>query len=39
VDLSTEMVSMLSARNQFLLNARVIRTAEDMQKSLLDVLA
>lgn len=39
VDLSTETVSMLSAKQQFQTNARVIRTSDEMQKSLLDVLA
>jgi flagellar hook protein FlgE len=39
VDLSTEMVAMLAARNQFQTNARVIHTADDMQKMLLDILA
>ena len=38
VDLSTEMVAKLAARQQFQFNARVIRTADQMQKSLLDVL-
>ena len=39
VDLSSEMVAMLAARNQFQTNAHVIRTADDMQKKLLDMLA
>src|ERR1035441_1139666 len=37
VDLSTEMVGMLAARDQFQLNARVFQTAGEMQKKLLDI--
>jgi flagellar hook protein FlgE len=39
VDLSTEMVGMLAARNQFQVNARVFQTADEMQKKLVDILA
>jgi flagellar basal body rod protein FlgG len=39
VDLSSQMVAMLAARNQFQANARVIQTADDMQKKLLNILA
>lgn len=39
VDLSSEMVAMLAARNQYQTNARVIQSADDMQKKLLDLLA
>jgi len=39
VDLSTEMVSLMDARNQFQTNARVIHTGDDMQKTLLNLLA
>jgi flagellar basal body rod protein FlgG len=39
VDLSSQMVAMLAARNQFQSNARVIQTADDMQKKLLNLLA
>jgi flagellar hook protein FlgE len=39
VDLSSDMVAMLAARNQFQTNARVIQSADDMQKKLLDLLA
>ena len=39
VDLSTEMVGMLAARDQFQVNARVFQTADEMQKKLLDILA
>jgi flagellar hook protein FlgE len=33
------MVAMLAARNQYQTNARVIQTADDMQKKVLDLLA
>jgi flagellar hook protein FlgE len=33
------MVEMLAARNQYLSNARVIQTGDDMQKRLLNILA
>ena len=39
VDLSTDMVEMLAARNQYQSNARVIQTGDDMQKKLLNILA
>ena len=39
VDLSSQMVAMLAARSQYQTNARVIQTADDMQKKLLDMLA
>ena len=39
VDLSTEVVAMFAARNQYQTNARVIQTADEMQKKLLDILA
>lgn len=38
VDLSREMVAMIEARNEHAVNAKVIETAEEMQKHLLDVL-
>ena len=38
VDLSAEMTALLSAREQFQINARVIHTADEMQKSLVDIL-
>jgi flagellar hook protein FlgE len=38
-DLSTDMVDMLAARNQFQTNARVFQTADEMQKRLLDIMA
>jgi flagellar basal body rod protein FlgG len=39
VDLSTEMVGLLAARDQFQANARVFQAADDMQKKLLNILA
>jgi flagellar basal body rod protein FlgG len=39
VDLSTDMVAMLVARDQYQTNARLVHTADDMQKKLLNVLA
>jgi len=37
VDLSADMVSLLAARNQFTANARVVHTADEMQKQMLDL--
>jgi flagellar hook protein FlgE len=39
VDLSSDMVEMLAARNQYQSNARVVQTSDDMQKKLLNILA
>lgn len=39
VDLSAEMVTMLSARNQFQADVRMLQAAENLQKKLLDLLA
>ncbi|MCU1238233.1 MAG: hypothetical protein JWP63_6200 [Candidatus Solibacter sp.] len=39
IDLSSEMVALLDARNQFQTNARVIQTGDDMQKTMLNLLA
>jgi len=39
VDLSSQMVAMLAARNQFQTDVRVVKTADDMQKKVLDLLA
>jgi flagellar basal body rod protein FlgG len=39
VDLSSDMVALLRARNEFQSNARVIKTGDDMQKTLLNLLA
>ena len=39
VDLTSQMAAMLAARNQYQSNARVIQTADDMQKKLFDLLA
>ena len=38
VDLSAPMVSLLQARNSFDANSKVIKVADEMQKSLLDVV-
>jgi flagellar hook protein FlgE len=39
IDLSTEIAALIAGRNQFQSNARVIRTGDEMQKMLLDLLA
>lgn len=39
MDLGTEMIEMLAARNQYQSNARVIQTSDDMQRKLLNILA
>lgn len=39
VDLSSQMVALLQARNDYKTNAAVVRTADQMQKTLLDLLA
>ena len=39
VDLSADMVDMLAVRNQYLSNARVVQTGDDMQKKMLNILA
>jgi flagellar basal body rod protein FlgC len=39
VDLSTEMVSLLDAKNQFAANAQVMKTAQEMEKRTLDLSA
>lgn len=39
VDLSTEMVAMMNARNQFSANAEADRTAQEMEKRTLDLFA
>jgi hypothetical protein len=38
VDLSAPMVSLLQSRNSFDANTKVIKVADEMQKSLLDVV-
>jgi flagellar hook protein FlgE len=38
VDLSTEMVNLIGARQQFSTNARVAHVADKMQKSLIDMM-
>ncbi len=39
VDLSTEAVNLLAARNQFQASAQVFQLGDKMQKKLLDILA
>ena len=39
VDLSTEAVALLAARNQFQASAQVFQAGDKMQKKLLDILA
>jgi len=39
VDLSTEMVALLAARNQFEASAKVFQAGDKMQKKLLDLMA
>jgi flagellar hook protein FlgE len=38
VDLSAEMVALLEARNDFQINTRVIHTADELARHLLDLL-
>jgi flagellar basal body rod protein FlgG len=37
VDLSAEMVALLSAKNQFAMNAQVVHIADQMQRQVLDL--
>jgi flagellar hook protein FlgE len=39
VDLSQEMVSLLTAKNQFAANSNVVKIADEMQKSVINLLA
>jgi flagellar hook-associated protein FlgK len=39
VDLSTEAVNLLAARNQFQASAQVFQVGDKMQKKLLDIMA
>jgi flagellar hook protein FlgE len=39
VDLSTEAVTLLAARNQFQASAQVFQVGDKMQKKLLDIMA
>ena len=39
VELTTEAVGMLAARDEFQLNARVFQMADDMQKKVINILA
>ncbi len=38
VDLSAEMVALMEARNAFTTNARVLETADEIQKNVIDIL-
>ncbi|MEO8596856.1 MAG: flagellar basal body rod C-terminal domain-containing protein [Candidatus Solibacter sp.] len=38
-ELAGDMVELLSAGHQFALNARVLQTADEMQKKLIDIFA
>ena len=37
VDLSSEMVALLTAKNQFAMNAQVVHIADQMQRQVLDL--
>lgn len=39
VDLSTEMVALMSAQNLFEVNVATLKTADQMQKTLIDITA
>ncbi len=39
VDLSAEMIALMEAKDAFAVNARVFRTADEMQAHVLDILA
>jgi len=39
VELSAEMVALMEARNAFAVNARVAATGDEVQKSVIDLLA
>jgi len=39
VDLSSEMVSLMQARNDFATNVKVLQTEDDLTKSLLNIVA
>lgn len=38
VDLSAEMVALMSAKNNFLVNATVLKTANEIQKTAIDLM-
>lgn len=38
VDLSAEMVALMQARNDFAVNAKVLKTADEMSKTLVEML-
>jgi hypothetical protein len=39
VDISAEMVALLSARNMFSVNLATLKVADEVQKSVIDILA
>jgi flagellar hook protein FlgE len=39
VDISQEMVSLMQARNDFAANIRMLKTADEMQRQVMDLLA
>ena len=39
VDLSTEVVALMESRNDFAVNAKVFKTGDQMQQSVLDMLS
>jgi len=39
VDLSAEMVALMSAKNEFSVNLKTLETANEVQQSLIDVIA
>ena len=39
VDLSTAVISLLSARNEFATSIKVLKTADDMQRQVINLLA
>jgi len=39
VDLSSEMVALMAAKNEFLVNLTTLKTADDIQKSVIDLTA
>jgi flagellar basal body rod protein FlgC len=39
IDLSTEVVALMESRNDFAVNAKVFKTADQMQQNVLDILS
>lgn len=39
IDLSAEMVALMQSRNDFATNAQVLKTADEMQKHAVDIMA